>query len=409
MSTKEQRAEWARMSKIIAACGEPDPDDDDAEGWRATWQAGQAITALLADVERLEQYQRDVAIAVDPAVARLAALGGAVTPLSVETLRESSRQLDETLVENNKLRADVERLNERLENNHIFECHDGEMVRVEVEPGKIPDGIGCRNATIDLLTEKCERLDRELDCTIKDRKEIIEMLVDRDKEAENAIIRAEKAERERDEAMQGSKDLTYRIEELIVERNEAQSELAETRQSETELELACRDLDRAIDEAREELATWRSVFPGQSPDDVMPGWLRLATENAELRAEIANLRAQSTLAKAAIATNARSRLRIRRIAKFDGAKAEAALGKKLHEARAQINAMRAQLAQAKEALEPFAAVGNAVGDTFGPALFPDDDQAFPNGCVWTENGETKILTWANFRAAHDVLAAIKGE
>ncbi|EJL36574.1 hypothetical protein PMI01_00949 [Caulobacter sp. AP07] len=57
---------------------------------------------------------------------------------------------------------EIERLNERLENNHMFDVHGG---RIAVPPGSIPDGIECRDDTIRLqgnrisaLTEEVERL-----------------------------------------------------------------------------------------------------------------------------------------------------------------------------------------------------------------------------------------------------------
>ncbi len=57
-----------------------------------------------------------------------------------------------------RLAQEVERLNERLENNHLYEHKDGQMVRVEVSPGSIPDGIDCRNETIKLQDERNDRL-----------------------------------------------------------------------------------------------------------------------------------------------------------------------------------------------------------------------------------------------------------
>jgi len=52
-----------------------------------------------------------------------------------------------------------ERLHERLEDNHVFLRNaDGEMVREDVAPGSIPDGIECRDATIKLQDEQIGRL-----------------------------------------------------------------------------------------------------------------------------------------------------------------------------------------------------------------------------------------------------------
>lgn len=56
--------------------------------------------------------------------------------------------------------AQIAALNERLENNHVFNMN-GE--REEVLPGSIPDGIDCRNETVRLQDENISRLRAELD------------------------------------------------------------------------------------------------------------------------------------------------------------------------------------------------------------------------------------------------------
>ena len=73
----------------------------------------------------------------------------------------------------------------------------------------------------------------------------------------------------------------------------------------------------------------------------------------------------------------------------------------------RIEALEAELAKAREALEPFAKVGKLLDGPFGPALFNNDDDAFQSGCAWTEDGEKKTLTWGQFRRASDVFQALK--
>lgn len=50
---------------------------------------------------------------------------------------------------------EIDRLNERLENNHMFDAQGG---RVDVEPGSIPDGIECRDETIKFQDERITAL-----------------------------------------------------------------------------------------------------------------------------------------------------------------------------------------------------------------------------------------------------------
>jgi len=56
-----------------------------------------------------------------------------------------------------------ERLHERLEDNHCFELRDGAMVRVEVEPGSIPDGIYARDTTIACQEDEIVKLKEAID------------------------------------------------------------------------------------------------------------------------------------------------------------------------------------------------------------------------------------------------------
>lgn len=55
-------------------------------------------------------------------------------------------------------RREVERLHERLEDNHAFDM-DGN--RIECEPGSVPDGITCRDETIKLQDERLAAMQAE--------------------------------------------------------------------------------------------------------------------------------------------------------------------------------------------------------------------------------------------------------
>lgn len=57
--------------------------------------------------------------------------------------------------ENATLRAEVERLHDRLEDNRTFDTQGN---RVPCEPGTIPDGIECRDETIRVQQRELERL-----------------------------------------------------------------------------------------------------------------------------------------------------------------------------------------------------------------------------------------------------------
>jgi len=70
-------------------------------------------------------------------------------------LREAADALDAA-------QAEIVRLQDRLEMRHAWRIIDGQKVRVEVEPGSIPDGIDCRNETIKLQDEHCLRLGEEI-------------------------------------------------------------------------------------------------------------------------------------------------------------------------------------------------------------------------------------------------------
>ena len=68
-------------------------------------------------------------------------------------------------------RDEIARLHERLEDNHVYRYDEetGEMVREDVKPGSIPDGIDCRDATIKLLDEKLERAKPTIDDAMVER------------------------------------------------------------------------------------------------------------------------------------------------------------------------------------------------------------------------------------------------
>jgi hypothetical protein len=55
-------------------------------------------------------------------------------------------------------------LHERLEDNHVFvwDKATDKMVRTEVDPGSVPDGIECRNETIKLQDEALAKLRAQL-------------------------------------------------------------------------------------------------------------------------------------------------------------------------------------------------------------------------------------------------------
>lgn len=72
------------------------------------------------------------------------------------------------------------------------------------------------------------------------------------------------------------------------------------------------------------------------------------------------------------------------------------------------NDSQAAVTRLREALRPFSVVGAIVDGPFGPALFVDDEMGFKSGCAWTENGETKTLTWGDFRRARTALQDAKG-
>ena len=110
--------------------------------------------ALIADLERancLECGQvRSLIAAYREAVARLG---------ECEAARETG---DRAIARNAELEAKLAAANERLENNHFFGERDGEMVRIDCEPGSIPDGIEARDETIKLQDARIKRLEAKL-------------------------------------------------------------------------------------------------------------------------------------------------------------------------------------------------------------------------------------------------------
>lgn len=69
---------------------------------------------------------------------------------------EAARRLADEV---ERLQAEVARLHARLEDDHEFRLDEhGNVIRVDVEPGSLPDGIECRDATIRLQDENLDRL-----------------------------------------------------------------------------------------------------------------------------------------------------------------------------------------------------------------------------------------------------------
>jgi hypothetical protein len=85
------------------------------------------------------------------------------------------------------------------------------------------------------------------------------------------------------------------------------------------------------------------------------------------------------------------------------------LGMKVAAAESRAEAAEAKLERAREALEPFAGVADAIDGMFGRTLFRDGEAAFNEGCSWSIDGETKFLTWGQFRRARAALDEIKGD
>ena len=70
----------------------------------------------------------------------------------------------------------------------------------------------------------------------------------------------------------------------------------------------------------------------------------------------------------------------------------------------ELDCLRSSNEAMRKALEPFAVVGKLIDGPFGPVLFADDAGAFQSGCAWTVNGETRTLTWGDFRQARSALS-----
>jgi chromosome segregation ATPase len=79
-----------------------------------------------------------------------------------EQLAATTMNLSDSERELAALKAQLAAANERLENNHFVADKDGELVRIDCEPGSIPDGIETRNETIKLQDERIKRLEAKL-------------------------------------------------------------------------------------------------------------------------------------------------------------------------------------------------------------------------------------------------------
>lgn len=60
-----------------------------------------------------------------------------------------------------------------------------------------------------------------------------------------------------------------------------------------------------------------------------------------------------------------------------------------------------EVARLREALTPFAALGEMLGGMFGTALFKDAD-VVPFADTWSENGETRTISYGDLRRAYAV-------
>lgn len=78
------------------------------------------------------------------------------------------------------LALEVERLHERLEDNHEYQLIDGKTVRVDVPPGSVPDGIECRDETIKLKRERIRELEADLAAAKDERDKFMEQAAARD-------------------------------------------------------------------------------------------------------------------------------------------------------------------------------------------------------------------------------------
>jgi hypothetical protein len=96
------------------------------------------VEALIGEIERYANSDAARLLAIDSSVARAL----------IAALRERE--------------AECKRLRARLEDDHVFVLKDGQMIREEVEPGSVPDGIECRDCTIKLQDERIKKLESEL-------------------------------------------------------------------------------------------------------------------------------------------------------------------------------------------------------------------------------------------------------
>lgn len=103
----------------------------------------------------------EIAVQADAEIDSLTAERDAAESYGAATLLDLAR----VTAERDEARAEVERLQERLEIDHVFVLGEAdEMVRKDVPPEEralYPDAIDCRDATIGLQDERIERLTRK--------------------------------------------------------------------------------------------------------------------------------------------------------------------------------------------------------------------------------------------------------
>ena len=95
-------------------------------------------------------------------------------------MRAQANEIARLTAERDEARAEVKRLHARLEDDHVYRIDDetGGTYRVDVEPGSIPDGIKCRDATIRGLDDRIRNLTTERDAARAAAKGLAEALRD---------------------------------------------------------------------------------------------------------------------------------------------------------------------------------------------------------------------------------------
>lgn len=78
--------------------------------------------------------------------------------------REAAKELAHQEAAQLVLQGEIEKLHTRLEDNFAYKAVEGKegLQRYAVLPGSIPDGIECRNTTIELLEGRIRELEKKL-------------------------------------------------------------------------------------------------------------------------------------------------------------------------------------------------------------------------------------------------------